>query len=226
MEQAPPTFLDKYHKPVNIDGKRFIAFIDRGSDVVTMREDAAQKHEIKFNSSIKTLRGFGNGLTQTIGRRYLLLTVEDADIDAEVLIVPNDAQEEDMILGRSALDQPGIKIIKTERKLEISKMENENTTEISNEVQDVKKLKVERNPSVTLLPKKKSITVPPKKIDVCGEPACPPNKSVSISPKTKGTYESPCDSLKKQVVCTPWKKTGRLGKESYLPFAEEKHGKA
>ena len=105
---VPP---DVYHKIVDVDGLKLMAFIDLGSDVVTLREDAHDA-SIRVETANVRLKGFGKGETCTIGKRYAKITVDGIVIDAEVYIVPNESQDKQLIIGRSALDQPGIRIIK------------------------------------------------------------------------------------------------------------------
>lgn len=51
-----------------------------------------------------------------------MLTINDVTIEVDVLIVPTEMQQEEMIVGRSALDQRGIVITKTDDRLEITKV--------------------------------------------------------------------------------------------------------
>lgn len=105
---------NEYHERISLDGKQLVAFVDLGSGVVTLREDVARNNDIKFIPCRKNLRGFGNGLCQTTGKRTSIIEIDDVELETEVRIVPEESQEKEVILGRSAVDQPGIKVTKTE----------------------------------------------------------------------------------------------------------------
>lgn len=112
-----------------------MAFVDLGSDVVTIREDEAKRLQIKYNPRVTSrLRGFGNSTCQTLGERKLILIIDNVDIEVACMIVPKEAQEEKMIIGRSALDQPGIRIVKQEKKLEITRENSEVREDENSEV--------------------------------------------------------------------------------------------
>jgi hypothetical protein len=112
---------DEYRKEMRLDGKWITGFIDLGSDCVTLIQSRADDLEIKYRQSSipKILKGFGRGECRAIGTKFLRLEIGDVKVNVEVIIVPDEAQEDDLIVGRSALDQPGIVIIKTRGNLEI-----------------------------------------------------------------------------------------------------------
>ncbi|XP_071052109.1 uncharacterized protein [Onthophagus taurus] len=99
-----------------------MAFIDLGSDVVTLREDA---HDLntKYDRVNLRLRGFGNGESQTIGKKHSRIIIDEASIDVDVYIVPNEAQDEQIIIGR------GMLITKDETKLVIERKNDETINE-------------------------------------------------------------------------------------------------
>ncbi|XP_046407908.1 uncharacterized protein LOC124172512 [Ischnura elegans] len=113
---------DEYYKRVKIDGKTVAGFVDLGSDCVTLTESAAESLGMTYlrNGVPKVLKGFGRGVCRPSGTKETLLEIDGIKIDVEILIVPDEAQEEDLIIGRSALDRDGITIVKTTGKLEIT----------------------------------------------------------------------------------------------------------
>ncbi|KAK9751730.1 Zinc knuckle [Popillia japonica] len=68
------------------------------------------------------LRGFGGGKCQTIGRCEYTIRVDGIEIQTEIFIVPDDCQADTIIIGRSALDQPNIKVTKERQTLTIEKI--------------------------------------------------------------------------------------------------------
>ncbi|XP_071055711.1 uncharacterized protein [Onthophagus taurus] len=113
----------EYYKDVNIDG----------SDVVTMREETAIEMNIQYVPHQIKLRGFGQGMCESVGKRTLLLEIDGVKIEAVVLIVPNEAQQESMIVGQSALDQPGIRVTKENKMLTIENISRIEKTRCQNE---------------------------------------------------------------------------------------------
>lgn len=102
--------LDPYHKIIIINDQEIIAFIDLGSEVVTIRETDACRLKCKYEPCQDILRGFGGGKYKTIGKYRSILKIDEIDIETEMYVVPNKCQEDVMIIGRRALDPPGIKI--------------------------------------------------------------------------------------------------------------------
>lgn len=130
VENVNEKLKDERYKPIEIDGKVMIGFVDIGSDVVTLRKDVADKNKIRYvQTNTDILKGFGNGSCNAVGKRNLLLKVDDVSLETEVIIVPEEAQEDAVILGKSALDQPGIVMVKELGKLTITRKEEIPQTE-------------------------------------------------------------------------------------------------
>ncbi|KAK9738045.1 Zinc knuckle [Popillia japonica] len=124
------TLKDPYHKFIYLNNKK-IDFIDLGSEVVTLKHTDAKKIDfIDLGSEVVTLkhtdasrlrctcypcqvrlRGFGGGECQTIGR-----------CEYTIMDFVYDCQADTIIIGRSALDQPNIKVTKERQTLTIEKI--------------------------------------------------------------------------------------------------------
>ncbi|XP_001810078.1 retrovirus-related Pol polyprotein from transposon 297 [Tribolium castaneum] len=113
---------DQNYKVITIDAKEITAYIDLGSDVVTLRKSDADNLNIVYVPYNIMLRGFGQGSCKSVGKRTLMLNIDGVLIECEVLIVPDDSQEDSMIVGRSALAQTGIRVITEGDKLSIEKV--------------------------------------------------------------------------------------------------------
>lgn len=138
---------DEYHKIVDIDGHKIIAFIDLGSDTVTMKTSIAKENNIKYVPESKRILGFGQGSCNSVGRRNLLIEIDGIMISVDVLMVPDEAQDVPIIIGRSALDQPDIKITKEAGKLLIERVKIQKSDETKNENSDVvvRKIKIDES---------------------------------------------------------------------------------
>lgn len=74
-------------KACTFDEKETVGFIDLGSDCVTLRKSDAISLGIKYLADEIKLRDFGGGECLTIGRRMLLMKIEEVELEVEVLIV-------------------------------------------------------------------------------------------------------------------------------------------
>ncbi|GLV46785.1 hypothetical protein CBL_20932 [Carabus blaptoides fortunei] len=94
---------DEYHKWVEIHRKKIIGHIDLGSDVVTLKAEMAEQANIRYQKEIG-----------------------EVELETKVLIVPNEAQTEAVLIRQSALDRPDIRIIKEKGLLTITRIPTEN----------------------------------------------------------------------------------------------------
>ncbi|GLV45966.1 hypothetical protein CBL_02916 [Carabus blaptoides fortunei] len=58
----------------------------------------------------RRLQGFGNGICETLGKQAVLLKIGEVKLEAEILILPNEAQTDAVLIGQSALDRPDNRI--------------------------------------------------------------------------------------------------------------------
>ncbi|KAL0281608.1 UNVERIFIED_CONTAM: hypothetical protein PYX00_002543 [Menopon gallinae] len=130
---------ENYRRDVNIDGKIVKAYIDAGSEVTTIRTSIIEEWGMAYLPSSVTMRGFGQGLSQAKGERTLLLDIEGVQIEGKVLLVPDEAQEDEMIIGRNILSQPGIRVTIEGQKLLI---ERKQPTESGEKTVQIKKINI------------------------------------------------------------------------------------
>ncbi|KAL0271402.1 UNVERIFIED_CONTAM: hypothetical protein PYX00_008504 [Menopon gallinae] len=130
---------ENYRRDVNIDGKVVKAYIDAGSEVTTIRTSIIEEWGMAYLPSSVTMRGFGQGLSQAKGERTLLLDIEGVQIEGKVLLVPDEAQEDEMIIGRNILSQPGIRVTIEGQKLLI---ERKQPTESGEKTVQIKKINI------------------------------------------------------------------------------------
>lgn len=121
--------------------------------MVTLRKDKADSNNIRYlPTRSEILRGFGNGSRcHVVGKRILLLKVDDAVIETEVFIVPEEGQEDAIILGKSALDRPSITLSKEFGKLTIRQDEMDENKELKSfESKEVSAFRPDRNTRGTI----------------------------------------------------------------------------
>lgn len=83
---------DERYKRMEVNVIEMISFID-----------VAEKKNLKFIKGMYRLKGFGNCYCEAVGKRTLLITIDGLDIEVEVLIVPEDAQEDAIMVRMTAI---------------------------------------------------------------------------------------------------------------------------
>ncbi|GLV33477.1 hypothetical protein CBL_20214, partial [Carabus blaptoides fortunei] len=121
-----------------------------------MKNEVAQRIGVQYYLEQRKLRGFGNGVCEALGKQTLTLTISDVDIMTEVLIVPDDVQTESILIGQTALDQPGIRIVKEPGSLTISRINDKKSKKNEGrrvmrlvEYEDIRQEEAKCNPNVT-----------------------------------------------------------------------------
>lgn len=74
----------------------------------TIRKSAIERMKLKPAS---TLKGLGCGSCVTVGKRILTFVLGGVCVETEILVVPDDVQDNDMIIEGSAISQPGVKVV-------------------------------------------------------------------------------------------------------------------
>nr|XP_022904744.1 probable E3 ubiquitin-protein ligase bre1 isoform X1 [Onthophagus taurus] len=114
--------LGDLRKIVEVNGEQIVAFIDLGSEVVTMREKDAIRLHLGYISCVIYLRGFGGGEGKTIGKTRCIVKIDDVTIEVEIFIVPDECQDDSIIIGNSAFEDPEIQIIKQGHSLKVHRV--------------------------------------------------------------------------------------------------------
>lgn len=107
-----------------MNGVYLKAFIDLGSDVVTLKESSAIKLKLNYNKITQLLKGFGKVITYTLGTAFIQVVLDGIEFDVEALIVGDDTQNEPIMIGRSILDRNGIVVVKGYKSLNVFKVPN------------------------------------------------------------------------------------------------------
>ncbi|KAK9501514.1 hypothetical protein O3M35_012224 [Rhynocoris fuscipes] len=129
MEQATGLTIMKYMKMVTINGKfSTYGLVDSGASDCTIRETTARRFNLSTNCISTALTGFG-GDQESVKVTEAVDAILGIDgvlgIEIKLLVVPNEAQVYDLIIGRSWLDQPLIAFCSMDGMLKIGYREED-----------------------------------------------------------------------------------------------------
>ncbi|KAL1421113.1 hypothetical protein MTO96_023420 [Rhipicephalus appendiculatus] len=95
-----------------VNGNQVKAYVDLGSQCVTIRRENADRVETKYTVTEKplTIGGYGSGSMTPCGETNVNITVGLATAAVPVLIVPNESQAIPIIVGQPFTEQPHVTI--------------------------------------------------------------------------------------------------------------------
>ncbi|KAL3200980.1 hypothetical protein MRX96_043170 [Rhipicephalus microplus] len=107
------------------------AYVDLGSQCVTLRREDADRVEIKYTVMEKplTIGAYGSGRVMPCGEANFNLTVDQATADIPTLIVPNKSQAIPIIVGQPFTEQFHVTVVRRWNTVRISE-EDEKGDEI------------------------------------------------------------------------------------------------
>ncbi|KAH7942828.1 hypothetical protein HPB52_001610 [Rhipicephalus sanguineus] len=105
---------EKYFMLAKVNGNELRAYVDLGSQCVTIRRENADWSGIKYSLIGKSLNigGYVSGRVTPYGEANVNLTVDQATADVPVLIVPNESQAISVIVGQPFTEQPHVTIVR------------------------------------------------------------------------------------------------------------------
>lgn len=108
---------------IGINGSNIQCHLDLGSECTLIRLTDAMRLGITWSTNdLPLLKGLGNIPYQPIGWSKVDIQVQDiTERDVEILVISDNLINYPVLLGHSFSERPGIKITKSENKLEISK---------------------------------------------------------------------------------------------------------
>ncbi|KAH7933463.1 hypothetical protein HPB49_012905 [Dermacentor silvarum] len=103
---------EKYFMLAKANGHDVRAYVDLGSQCVTIRREDADRIGVKCTAIDKplTIGGYRSGRVTPCGEANVNLTVDQATADVPVLIVPNESQAIPLIVGQPFTEQPHVTI--------------------------------------------------------------------------------------------------------------------
>lgn len=105
---AGPPATDVRFQEAVMEGTSLQAYIDSGSQCVTLREEDAGRMQLELRPTDAILRGYGGGAVNPCGVARANLKVDLAEGEVDVHIVPDHMQAVPLIVGQPFLDLPGV----------------------------------------------------------------------------------------------------------------------
>lgn len=139
---------DKFYKTVGVNDKSFIAFIDFGSECSLIRESDAQSLNLTKNTTeLPVIKGFGNSKVFPVYRSNIDLTLDEVEVNVEVLIVSNQFLQSALLIGQNVTELRCVTVFKNSHQLTFYQSPNTHTI-----VHPVKclKLNIDNDTDITL----------------------------------------------------------------------------
>lgn len=109
---------DKFYKSVKVNGKEKQAYIDLGSRCTLVRETDAKEVLGEWDICDTTvLQGFGNSTVKPLGRGLALIEIGDVRAEIDILVVPDQYLQTDLLIGHTFTEQPNVIMLKTNDEL-------------------------------------------------------------------------------------------------------------
>ena len=115
---SKPSPNAKYLKEVRINGATLKAFVDFGSDVTLIKESVIRDLQLKHNHEPTPMKGFGNGVVESLGELTLKIDVEGVEARVACKVVSDNLLDLPVLIGQSFTEQPQIVVYKTSSKLQ------------------------------------------------------------------------------------------------------------
>ncbi|KAL1444020.1 hypothetical protein MTO96_030081 [Rhipicephalus appendiculatus] len=138
---------EKYFMLAKVNGNEVRAYVDLGSQCVTIRREDADRIGIRYSVMEKplTIGGYGSGRVTPCGQANVNLTVDQATADVPVLIVPNESQAIPIIVGQPFTEQPHVTVVRRRNSVRIFE-EEKNVDESDDTLQYIKIPDLPRRP--------------------------------------------------------------------------------
>lgn len=107
---------------VEINGSELNGYVDFGSQCSLIQESVANKLIDKNNwkhTELPHLRGFGNSVIQPIGICIANLTIDDINVNVELVIVPDRYLNYEVLVGQTVTEQSHVEVYKNDKQLTI-----------------------------------------------------------------------------------------------------------
>lgn len=102
---------DKYFFECSVNGKPTRAYVDSGCGAVLIREDVATFIGMTFNPSVSSVMGYGGAFVPVIGEDDVFIQLDRAKGNVKALIVPQGAQDVEILIGQTFINQPQVTMI-------------------------------------------------------------------------------------------------------------------
>jgi transposase InsO family protein len=86
-------------------------YVDPGSSVVLIKEDAAKRLQLEMKHSDAVIKGFGGSETAVIGEVNIDLNIDEVEVKVPALVVPNAVQEIPILIGQPFVNHEGVMVV-------------------------------------------------------------------------------------------------------------------
>lgn len=108
-----------------INGKTIKGYVDFGSGCVAIRKSEAEDRGLTIAHKRKIIRGYGNGRVETLGSTTFTLKVDEAEVDVEADVVPDNIQTIPILIGQPFTESPRVIVFKNSKYLRIQNVSPE-----------------------------------------------------------------------------------------------------
>ncbi|KAH9642044.1 hypothetical protein HF086_008731 [Spodoptera exigua] len=126
-EAMPKTMLisaskasSKYMKDVTINGLRFKAFIDFGSDVSLLAKSTVVLLGLVYDCRLQPLKGFGNEIVNSYGTVIAKLAIDGVRAEVQFYVVDDKYLDTPVLVGQTFTEQPHVVVYKNSEQLKFS----------------------------------------------------------------------------------------------------------
>ncbi|KAI4476900.1 hypothetical protein M0802_014811 [Mischocyttarus mexicanus] len=139
LGKGPKIVASEDLESVVIQGKKFMALVDSGSDLTLLREDKfTEIGSVEFTKTIIRAEGAGNGKIRIIGAFVGEINVDDVVCNIKIHVVPTGAIPNECILGKNVLSNVEVIVRKGKvvKMVQIHENEEKGKTKRSAEQED------------------------------------------------------------------------------------------
>lgn len=113
---------NKYFMNAEMNGHGVRVFVDFGSSAMLIKKKTADTLQLKYDNKKTYLKGYGGGVVESIGTTGdVAIKLDECEVILPLLVVPDDKQEVDAIIGQPFTEHKGVTVYKTDRKLRFIK---------------------------------------------------------------------------------------------------------
>ncbi|KAG0426410.1 hypothetical protein HPB47_026477 [Ixodes persulcatus] len=156
---------EKYFQDALVDGKLVRAYVDLGSQCVTLRKVDADNLGISYNQPSRGCKigGYGFGHVLPCGITEASVTVDQATARVPIYVVPSEAQAIPLLVGQPFTEQPHVTIVRRRNTLRIFEEQGSST----DDDERLRKIQIPDLPPRSLvLWAKQSVVIPPNYVGI------------------------------------------------------------
>ncbi|KAJ8916987.1 hypothetical protein NQ315_012902 [Exocentrus adspersus] len=110
---------EKYFFDCFVNGRQLKAYVDTGCGAILIREEQAKELKLKTEPSSVTITGYGASVVAVVGQTEFTIVIDRAKANVKAFVVPNMAQEVDVMIGQPFLHSPDVVMIVANGKVRI-----------------------------------------------------------------------------------------------------------